>query len=252
MKSLPGTIAVWGVLHCAALFAAEPPLKEIRIVLTGDSTVADNAGWGPAFAELLTPEAKCFNHAKGGASTKSFYTGNYWKNALAQKPDYVLIQFGHNDQPGKGPQRETDPQTTYRENLVRFITETKAAGGGRFSSPRSFAASFSPMESCRVNSPRTPPRLGPLPRSRTCRWSTSSQGAWTFTNGLAQKRPNRLVPYIRSWPESSTAHIYRRWALGRSPASLPTNSGKRFRNLRPTSASTTPRRRSPLDRSRSD
>ena len=128
MKSLPGTIAVWGVLHCAALFAAEPPLKEIRIVLTGDSTVADNAGWGPAFAELLTPEAKCFNHAKGGASTKSFYTGNYWKNALAQKPDYVLIQFGHNDQPGKGPQRETDPQTTYRENLVRFITETKAAG----------------------------------------------------------------------------------------------------------------------------
>ncbi len=128
MKSLPGTIAVWGVLHCAALFAAEPPLKEIRIVLTGDSTVADNAGWGPAFAELLTPEAKCFNHAKGGASTKSFYKGNYWKNALAQKPDYVLIQFGHNDQPGKGPQRETDPQTTYRENHLRFITEAKAAG----------------------------------------------------------------------------------------------------------------------------
>lgn len=128
MKLLPGMIAICGVLQCAPLFAAEPPLKMIRIVLTGDSTVTDTAGWGAAFAELAAPEAKCFNHAKGGASTKSYYAGSYWSNALAEKPDYILIQFGHNDQPGKGPQRETDPQTTYRENLVRFITEAKAAG----------------------------------------------------------------------------------------------------------------------------
>src|SRR5690606_7161682 len=43
-------------------------------------------------------------------------------------PDVVLIQFGHNDQPGKGPQRETDPQTTYRENLARYIDEARAIG----------------------------------------------------------------------------------------------------------------------------
>lgn len=128
MKPWLGMIAVCGVLHSAALYSAEPALAKVRIVLVGDSTVADKSGWGPAFAELLAPEAECFNHAKGGASTKSFYNGNYWKNALAQKPDYVLIQFGHNDQPGKGPQRETDPQSTYRENLVRYITEAKAAG----------------------------------------------------------------------------------------------------------------------------
>jgi len=41
---------------------------------------------------------------------------------------YVLIQFGHNDQPGKGPERETDPDTTYRANLERYIAEARAAG----------------------------------------------------------------------------------------------------------------------------
>jgi lysophospholipase L1-like esterase len=40
----------------------------------------------------------------------------------------MLIQFGHNDMPGKGPERETDPKTTYRENLSRFVDEARAAG----------------------------------------------------------------------------------------------------------------------------
>lgn len=52
----------------------------------------------------------------------------YWKRALEQKPAYVLIQFGHNDQPGKGPERETDPTTTYREYLVRYVEQARQAG----------------------------------------------------------------------------------------------------------------------------
>ena len=47
---------------------------------------------------------------------------------LASEPNYVLIQFGHNDNPGKGPKLETDPQTTYRDNMMRYIKEVKAAG----------------------------------------------------------------------------------------------------------------------------
>ncbi len=47
---------------------------------------------------------------------------------LTDKADYVLIQFGHNDSPGKGPERETDPATTYRANLIRYIDEARAAG----------------------------------------------------------------------------------------------------------------------------
>jgi hypothetical protein len=30
--------------------------------------------------------------------------------------------------PGKGPDRETDPQTSYRDNLSRYIEEARAAG----------------------------------------------------------------------------------------------------------------------------
>jgi hypothetical protein len=35
---------------------------------------------------------------------------------------------GHNDMPGKGPERETDPNTTYREYLSRYVDEARAAG----------------------------------------------------------------------------------------------------------------------------
>ncbi len=100
----------------------------LRIVLVGDSTVVDNGGWGAAFARLLDPGAVCINEAKSGRSSKSFVNEGHWKKALEKKPDYVLIQFGHNDMPGKGPGRETDPKTTYREYLIRYIEDARAAG----------------------------------------------------------------------------------------------------------------------------
>src|SRR4051794_19422458 len=109
------TVQAW-----PAWTAAEPPAK-VRIVLVGDSTVTDQAGWGAAFARLLGPEAECINQARSGSSTKSCLNQGDWKKALAHKPDYVLIQFGHNDMPGKGPERETDPKTTYPANLARFV-----------------------------------------------------------------------------------------------------------------------------------
>ena len=40
----------------------------------------------------------------------------------------MLIQFGHNDCPGKGPERETDPQTTFRGYMVQYVEEARAAG----------------------------------------------------------------------------------------------------------------------------
>ena len=41
---------------------------------------------------------------------------------------YYLIQFGHNDEPGKGPERETDPKTTYRANMARYVDDARAIG----------------------------------------------------------------------------------------------------------------------------
>jgi pectinesterase len=68
------------------------------------------------------------NLAQGGRSSKSFRDEGHWQKCLAAKGDWLLIQFGHNDCPGKGPERETNPNTTFRENLIRYIDEARAAG----------------------------------------------------------------------------------------------------------------------------
>lgn len=102
--------------------------KKIRIVMAGDSTVTDAAGWGAAFAKLLKPDVQCVNLASSGQSSKSFRDGERWKKVLEAKPTIVLIQFGHNDMPGKGPNRETDPNTTYRANLIACVKETRDIG----------------------------------------------------------------------------------------------------------------------------
>jgi pectinesterase len=103
---------------------ANPP----RIVLVGDSTVTDEAGWGLAFKELLTAGAECVNTSAGGRSSKSFIDEGRWAQALALKGNYYLIQFGHNDQPDKGPERETDPATTYSWFLSAYVDEARAIG----------------------------------------------------------------------------------------------------------------------------
>jgi lysophospholipase L1-like esterase len=100
----------------------------VRIVLTGDSTVALGGGWGAAFCGMMTPNVECVNVAKNGRSSKSYYDEGLWKDALSRKPDYILIQFGHNDMPGKGPLRETDPDTTYAANMRRYIEEARGIG----------------------------------------------------------------------------------------------------------------------------
>ena len=104
------------------------PTGRLRLVLVGDSTVTDRSGWGRGLKRLLTDAVECTNTAAGGRSSKSFRDEGRWTPALALHGDYYLIQFGHNDQPGKGPARETDPNTTYAANLARYVDEVRAIG----------------------------------------------------------------------------------------------------------------------------
>jgi len=110
------------------LLLAVSAYGDVKIVLVGDSTVNDQGGWGPGFRHSFGPGVEVVNLALNGRSSKSFRNEGAWAPALAAKPDYILIQFGHNDGPGKGPDRETDPGTTYRENLGRYIDEARAIG----------------------------------------------------------------------------------------------------------------------------
>ncbi|HEX7955343.1 MAG TPA: glycosyl hydrolase family 28 protein [Pyrinomonadaceae bacterium] len=101
---------------------------KVKIVLVGDSTVGESDGWGPGFRRFVSADAEVLNMAKNGRSSKSYAAEGWWKKALELKGDYILIQFGHNDMPGKGPERETDPATTYAANITRYVDEARAAG----------------------------------------------------------------------------------------------------------------------------
>ena len=110
------------------LAAATLDAATVRVVLVGDSTVNDEGGWGTGFRSAFTAEVEVLNHAQNGRSSKSFRDEGRWQPVLAARPDFVLIQFGHNEQPGKGPARETDPPTTYGANLARYVEEARGAG----------------------------------------------------------------------------------------------------------------------------
>lgn len=118
------------LLSIGALAAdATSAAHKIKIVLVGDSTVNDQGGWGWGFKQFVAPDVEVINLAANGRSSKSFVDEGIWAKALAQKGDYYFIQFGHNDEPGKGPKRETDPATTYPQNLTKYVDEARGAGG---------------------------------------------------------------------------------------------------------------------------
>lgn len=110
------------------------PIKASKIILVGDSTTQVLSGWGGSFcATHVTSFAACVNLARGGRSTYSYRAEGSWDLALAEMKTpgfvktWVLIQFGHNDQPGK-PGRSTDLATEFPANLKRYVEEARAAG----------------------------------------------------------------------------------------------------------------------------
>jgi pectinesterase len=134
IRSLQFAILVGLILATISIAATPPPAQstakphKIRIVLAGDSTVTDNAGWGKGFASHLGDQIELINLSRGGRSSKSFINEGLWKRCLALQPDYILIQFGHNDQPGHPGNRETSPNTTYRQYMTQYVDDARAAG----------------------------------------------------------------------------------------------------------------------------
>lgn len=130
---LPALACALALGACASPSATE--LAPIRVLLVGDSTLAPNNGYGDALCRRFKPQVSCINLAKNGRSSGSYRAEGLWQNVLAQLADrgaykdtYVLIEFGHNDQPGK-PGRSTDLKTEFPVNLARYVADVRAAGG---------------------------------------------------------------------------------------------------------------------------
>lgn len=110
-----------------------------NIWVVGDSTAAvyepsvidPRVGWAQEFQPNFATEcATVQDKAISGRSSKSFYDEGAWTPIVAAiKPgDYVLIQFGHNDEKTSDPTKFTDPATTFPEYLTKYITESEAKG----------------------------------------------------------------------------------------------------------------------------
>jgi pectinesterase len=110
----------------------------ITIFMIGDSTMANKdltggnteRGWGEMLPGFFSEHIVVDNHAMNGRSSRSFINEGRWDVVLSKikKGDYVFIQFGHNDEK-PDTARHTDPETTFRNNLKRFVNETRDKGG---------------------------------------------------------------------------------------------------------------------------
>lgn len=112
--------------------------KTTTIFVIGDSTAANKdisggkqeRGWAMALQAYFDDNILVDNHAVNGRSSKSFINEGRWDKVLRKmKPgDYVIIQFGHNDEKPQ-PERHTDPGSTFDYNLAKFVRETREHGG---------------------------------------------------------------------------------------------------------------------------
>lgn len=112
--------------------------QKTTIYTIGDSTMANKVapeqnperGWGQMLPTFFSDNVVIDNRAVNGRSTRSFIDLKLWDavyNSL-KKGDYVFIQFGHNDGKVTDPTRYTNPHTSYRHNLIRFVEETRKKG----------------------------------------------------------------------------------------------------------------------------
>ena len=131
---------------CACLLAFNAPLAvpaqpanisngAITLHMIGDSTMANKPvipanperGWGQMFHMYFNDSVRVENSAQNGRSTKSFIAEGRWDKVVAAlKPgDFVIIQFGHNDEKTNNVKVGTAPFGEFTENLTRFVRESR-------------------------------------------------------------------------------------------------------------------------------
>nr|WP_293532207.1 rhamnogalacturonan acetylesterase [Prevotella sp.] len=122
---------------------AAPAVKEVKIerdttattiFLCGNSTVVDQpyepwASWGQMIPRWFGPEIAISNNAESGLTAGSFL-GSYRLDkilTMMKKGDYVICEFGHNDQ--KEKMAGAGAWYNFSYNLKVFIDKVRAKGG---------------------------------------------------------------------------------------------------------------------------
>lgn len=112
--------------------------QKATLYTIGDSTMANKKdpdrnpehGWAQVLQSFFNHDIIVVNKAVNGRSTKSFINEKRWDSIYKKlkKGDYVFIEFGHNDEKIEDSTRYTNPHTTYRYNLIRFVKESREKG----------------------------------------------------------------------------------------------------------------------------
>ena len=104
------------------------------LFLAGDSTVADQdlspwASWGQFITQYFDASIVVANYAASGASLSSFKGRKRWDKILnlIKKGDYVMIEFGHNDEKIKG--EGAGPWSSYTDLLKFYVNSARSKGG---------------------------------------------------------------------------------------------------------------------------
>ena len=119
-----------------------PAVKSIRIerddacptiYLCGNSTVVDQnnepwASWGQMITRWFDSGVAVSNHAESGLTAGSFLAQNRLAKIMStlKNEDYVICEFGHNDEKEKGP--GTGAWYHYTRNLKIFIDNVRSKG----------------------------------------------------------------------------------------------------------------------------
>jgi lysophospholipase L1-like esterase len=104
------------------------------VYLTGDSTVCDQprepwASWGQMLPRFFKPDIAVSNHAESGEALRSSRRAHRFKKIFStlKKGDFVIIQFGHNDEKEKG--EGIGAFTSYKTDLASLVAEVRENGG---------------------------------------------------------------------------------------------------------------------------
>jgi lysophospholipase L1-like esterase len=109
--------------------------QPITVYIAGDSTAAQKlptkrpeTGWGEMLGQYFrTGEVRIDNRAANGRSTRTFLSEGKWSGITdsLRAGDYVLIQFGHNDESKEKTDRYTPPED-FTRNLTRMVADVRA------------------------------------------------------------------------------------------------------------------------------
>jgi lysophospholipase L1-like esterase len=121
--------------HPAIAHVEIEPLNVPTIFLLGDSTVCDQSkepynSWGQMFTRWWKPNVAIANHGESGETYRDSIGRRRLDKILSvMKPgDWLLMQFGHNDQKQIAA-KTGGPFTTYKEEIRKHVEAVRAHGG---------------------------------------------------------------------------------------------------------------------------